>query len=77
MMLSNMRRWQGWTKLEQTKTPTLVITGERDRYFPRRVFQGVGERIAGAVVTAKVPLPVLLEDQPLKLPLSKPLAKMR
>ena len=50
MMLSNMRRWQGWTKLEQTKTPTLVITSERDRYFPRRVFQGVGERIAGGEV---------------------------
>jgi long-chain acyl-CoA synthetase len=50
MMLNNMRRWVGWPKLEGIRTPTLVITGERDRYFPRRVFQGVGERIAGAEI---------------------------
>lgn len=50
MMLNNMRRWVGWSKLEDLRTPTLVITGERDRYFPRRVFQGVGERVPGAEV---------------------------
>jgi len=50
MMLNNMRSWQGWAKMEAIHSPTLVISGERDRYFPRRVFQGVGERIAGAEV---------------------------
>lgn len=48
MMLNNMRNWVGWEKLKEITTPTLVITGERDRYFPRKVFEGVAEHIPGA-----------------------------
>ncbi len=50
MMLNNMRKWVGWPLLEQISAPTLVITGERDRYFPRRVFEGVAKAIPGAEV---------------------------
>jgi len=50
MMLNNMRKWQGWALLENIQTDTLVITGERDRYFPRRVFDEVGKVMAGAEV---------------------------
>jgi long-chain acyl-CoA synthetase len=50
MALNNMRKWQGWELLPTIQTPTLVLTGERDRYFPRRVFVGVGEAIPGAEV---------------------------
>ena len=50
MMLNNMRKWIGWDKLQEIRTPTLVITGERDRYFPRHVFEGVAENIHGAEV---------------------------
>ncbi|HLF36717.1 MAG TPA: alpha/beta hydrolase, partial [Anaerolineales bacterium] len=38
MMVNNLRIWNGWEAMARIKTPTLVITGERDRYFPRRVF---------------------------------------
>ena len=31
-------------------TPTLVVTGERDNYFPRWVFDDVGETIPGAEI---------------------------
>jgi len=50
MMLNNMRRWQGWPLLQHIRTPTLIITGERDRYFPRRVFDEVGRMVPGAQV---------------------------
>jgi long-chain acyl-CoA synthetase len=50
MMLNNMRKWKGWSLLQNIATPTLVITGERDRYFPRRVFEGVGNVVPGAKV---------------------------
>ena len=50
MMLNNMRRWQGWPLLENIRTPTLVITGERDRYFPRQVFEKVAQMVPGAEV---------------------------
>jgi len=50
MMLNNMRQWQGWPLLEKISTPTLVITGERDRYFPRYVFEKIGEMVPGAQV---------------------------
>lgn len=50
MMLNNMRKWVGWPLMEEIHTPTLVITGERDRYFPRRVFKGVAETIPDAEV---------------------------
>ncbi|NIM94625.1 MAG: alpha/beta fold hydrolase [Anaerolineales bacterium] len=50
MMLNNMRIWNGWDELAKIKVPTLVLTGERDRYFPRRVFDGVSDTIPGAEV---------------------------
>jgi len=50
MMLNNMRRWQGWPLLQDISTPTLVITGERDRYFPRHVFEKVGQMVPGAEI---------------------------
>jgi long-chain acyl-CoA synthetase len=50
MMLNNMRRWQGWPLLRNIRTPTLVITGERDRYFPRHVFDEVAQMVPGAEV---------------------------
>ncbi len=48
MMLNNMRKWQGWDLLPQITTPTMVITGERDRYFPRWVFDKVSDLLPGA-----------------------------
>jgi long-chain acyl-CoA synthetase len=50
MMLNNLRKWRGWDLMKQIKTPTLVVTGERDRYFPRDVFTRVTESIPGAEV---------------------------
>jgi long-chain acyl-CoA synthetase len=50
MMLNNMRKWQGWPLLQSITTPTLIITGERDRYFPRHVFDDVGKIVPGAEV---------------------------
>jgi long-chain acyl-CoA synthetase len=50
MMLNNMRKWKGWSLMGDIKTPTLIITGERDRYFPRAVFDRVSETIPGAEV---------------------------
>ena len=43
LMLNNMRKWQGWPLLENIRTDTLIITGERDRYFPRHVFDDVSK----------------------------------
>jgi long-chain acyl-CoA synthetase len=50
MMLNNMRKWQGWPLLRNIRTPTLIITGERDRYFPRHVFDEVSKMVPGAEV---------------------------
>lgn len=50
MMTNNLRHWQGWTLLERIQAPTLVITGERDNYFPRWVYEKVGSTIPGAEV---------------------------
>jgi len=50
MMLNNMRLWRGWEVMASIQVPTLIITGERDRYFPRRVFERVSETIPGADV---------------------------
>ncbi len=50
MMLNNMRKWQGWSLLRNIRTPTLIITGERDRYFPRHVFDEVAKTVPGAEV---------------------------
>ncbi len=45
MAANNMLQWQGWSLMRNITTPTLVITGERDRYFPRQVFEDVGKMI--------------------------------
>ena len=50
MALNNMKKWQGWNLMQEIRTPTLVLTGERDRYFPRRVFERVSESIQGSEV---------------------------
>ena len=50
MALNNMRRWKGWEKMHAITTPTLVVTGERDRYFPRYVFDEVVDAIPNAEV---------------------------
>lgn len=50
MMLNNMRKWKGWLLLKNIQTPTLVITGERDRYFPRWVFEDVGTSVPDAEI---------------------------
>lgn len=50
MANNNMRRWKGWPLLRNLSMPTLVITGERDTYFPRRVFDDVGQMIPNADV---------------------------
>ncbi len=50
MLLNNMRKWQGWSLLHNIHTPTLIITAERDRYFPRHVFDDVARSVPGAEV---------------------------
>jgi long-chain acyl-CoA synthetase len=50
MMLNNMLKWKGWDVLKSIHTPTLVITGERDRYFPRWVFDRVKNSLPGAEI---------------------------
>ncbi len=50
MMLNNMRHWQGWSLLRNITTPTLILTGERDSYFPRRVFDDLAKMVPGAEV---------------------------
>ncbi len=50
MMMKNLRHWRGWPTMRSLTTSTLVITGERDNYFPRRVFEDVGRMIPGAEV---------------------------
>jgi len=48
MMLNNLRKWSGWEAMARINTPTLIITGERDRYFPKSVYQRVINTIPGA-----------------------------
>ncbi|MFQ5612944.1 MAG: alpha/beta fold hydrolase [Anaerolineae bacterium] len=50
MMYNNMRTWQGWPLLRNITTPTLIITGERDSYFPRQVFDDVGKMVPQAEI---------------------------
>ncbi len=50
MMLNTLSKWRGWDLMAQITTPTLIVTGERDRYFPREVFTRVAESIPGAEV---------------------------
>ena len=50
MFLHSMHGWQAWSKLRDISMNTLVITGERDNYFPRYVYDDVAKLIPGAVV---------------------------
>ncbi|MCF6277549.1 MAG: alpha/beta fold hydrolase [Anaerolineales bacterium] len=50
MMLNNMGKWSGWDALPRITTPTMVLTGERDSYFPRWAFDRVSEALPGADV---------------------------
>jgi long-chain acyl-CoA synthetase len=50
MMINNVRQWQGWSMMRDLEVPTLVITGERDNYFPRYVYDDVGKMVPGAEV---------------------------
>lgn len=50
MMGNNLSKWQGWHLLRNITTPTLVITGERDNYFPKRVFDDAAKMIPGAEI---------------------------
>jgi long-chain acyl-CoA synthetase len=43
-----MLQWRGWGQMRSLRTPTLVITGERDTYFPRQVVEQVAQTIPGA-----------------------------
>ena len=50
MMGNNMAKWKGWDLMRRISTPTLVVTGERDNYFPRWVFEDVFQVIPNAEV---------------------------
>ncbi len=50
MLMNSMRQWDGWKMLTEIFTPTIWIISERDRYFPRRVFECVGEASPGAEI---------------------------
>lgn len=50
MMINNMQRWRGWSLLRGLTMSTLVITGERDNYFPRQVYEDLGKSIPGAEI---------------------------
>lgn len=50
MAQNNMLKWRGWPLMRNITTPTLVVTGERDVYFPRKVFDDVGKMIPNAEV---------------------------
>lgn len=50
MFLNNLRKWQGWSLLRNLTMQTLVITGERDFVFPRRVYEEVGKLIPNAEI---------------------------
>jgi len=50
MMLNNMQRWRGGPLLRSLSVPTMVITGERDTYFPRRVYEDLGKMIPNAEI---------------------------
>ena len=47
---NNMLQWQGWSLMRNINVPTMVITGERDNYFPREVYEDVGKVIPNAEI---------------------------
>ena len=50
MFHNNLHGWQAWSQLRDIKNETLVITGERDNYFPRYVYDDVAKLIPNAEV---------------------------
>lgn len=50
MFHNTLDGWQAWSKLRDIQNETLVITGERDNYFPRYVYDDVAKLIPGAEV---------------------------
>ena len=50
MFVNNLRQWQGWSLLRNITADTLVITGERDTYFPRYIYDDVAKLIPDAEV---------------------------
>ena len=50
MFLNNMHGWKGWDLLRQIEAETLVITGERDNYFPRYIYDDVAKCVPHAEV---------------------------
>lgn len=50
MFHNSLHGWQAWSQLRDIKNETLVITGERDNYFPRYVYDDVAKLIPGAEV---------------------------
>jgi long-chain acyl-CoA synthetase len=45
----NLAAWRGWDKLAALTVRTLVIRGHRDNVFERTFFEGVAQRIPGAI----------------------------
>lgn len=50
MYLNALHDWQGWSLMRDISAPTLVITGERDTFFPRYIYDDVAKMIAQAEV---------------------------
>ncbi len=50
MFHNNLHGWQAWSKLRDIKNESLVITGERDNYFPRYVYDDVAKLIPHAEI---------------------------
>ncbi|MGD8586290.1 MAG: alpha/beta fold hydrolase, partial [Chloroflexota bacterium] len=50
MAVNNLQKWRGRSKMERLEMPTLIITGQRDNYFPRRVYEEVGQTVPGAEI---------------------------
>ena len=48
MFLNNLYDWRGWSLLRNISAECLVITGERDNYFPRRVYDDLAKMIPNA-----------------------------
>lgn len=45
MFLNALHQWQGWNLLRNITAESLVITGERDTYFPRYIYDDVAKMI--------------------------------
>ncbi|MCY4069847.1 MAG: alpha/beta fold hydrolase [Chloroflexi bacterium] len=50
MYLNALHQWQGWSLLRNITAESLVITGERDTYFPRYIYDDVAKMMPNAEV---------------------------